>query len=63
MEVLFLDTVHNALPDLFEKAGFKNIFYHSMKSGSLDDYIENIDGIIVRSKFKIDKKFLNKKIP
>jgi len=58
--VLIVDEVHNVLLQSFDK---NNIKYSYLPNITLDETINIISkytGIIIRSKFKIDKKFINK---
>lgn len=60
MIVLFADSTHPSLPELFIKAGFD---VHENKCSNREEclaIIDQYDGIIIRSKFIIDKPFLEK---
>ena len=60
MKILHLDTNHKLLLDQLADAGFQNDEdYTSSKSG-VEAKIHEYDGIIIRSRFSIDKTFLDK---
>lgn len=58
MKVLFIDTTHPILPEKLEELGFQCDFFSNY---SYDDYLNCIgdyDGVVIRSKIKLDKAFL-----
>lgn len=60
MNVLFVDSTHPALPDLLLNAGFQ---IHEPNFATKEEYLQIIhkfDGVIIRSKFKIDEDFFKK---
>ena len=60
MKVIFLDTTHKHLINELSK---KNVICHEEYSKSKDQIekiIDQYDGVVIRSRFKIDKKFINK---
>lgn len=60
MKVLHLDTNHPLLIQQFSEFGFENHEdYHSSKS-EVEEKIHLYDGIVIRSRFTIDKAFLDK---
>jgi len=60
LKVLFIDTTHPLLPEMLEEAGFicdynpENISYEN-----INNIIGEFDGIIIRSKVKIDKSIID----
>ncbi len=60
MEILHLDTNHTLLLDQLQKAGFKNDEDYTSTKDEVESKIMNYNGIIIRSRFAIDKTFLNK---
>ena len=60
LKVLFIDTTHHLLPEMLEEAGFicdynpENISYEN-----INNIIGEFDGIIIRSKVKIDKSIID----
>ena len=59
MKVLFLDSTHHYLHDELSKNGFICHEEFSKTKKQIEEIIENYDGIIVRSRLKIDKKFID----
>ena len=59
MKVLFLDSTHHYLADELSKNGFICHEEFSKTKKQIEEIIENYDGIIVRSRLKIDKKFID----
>ena len=59
MKVLFLDSTHHYLRDKLNKNGFICHEEFSKTKKQIEEIIENYDGIIVRSRLKIDKKFID----
>ena len=60
MHILHLDSNHPLLIQQLEEAGFENSEDYTSTKQEVEDKIENYQGIIIRSRFKIDKTFLNK---
>ncbi len=60
MKILHLDTNHPLLLDQLQKAGFKNEEDYTATKTEIESKIENYNGIIIRSRFAIDKTFLGK---
>lgn len=56
LKVLFIDSTHPRLPEMLRRAGF-DVEYDPDKvtTANINDIIPNYDGIIIRSKVKIDK--------
>ena len=60
MKILFVDTNHHCLIEGLQQLGFIcDEDYHSSKS-EIENNIHRYDGLIIRSRFSIDKKFLEK---
>ena len=60
MKILHIDSNHNILLEMLEKAGFVNETDFTSSKEEIENKIRNYDGIIIRSRFKIDKTFLDK---
>lgn len=60
MKVLHLDTNHPLLLNQLTTAGFENDEDYTSIKEEIESKIHNYNGIIIRSRFKIDKNFLNK---
>ena len=60
MKILHLDTNHSLLIEQLNDLGFKNDEDYSSSKEVILEKIHNYDGIIIRSRFSIDKIFLNK---
>ncbi|MBN2730237.1 MAG: hypothetical protein JXR53_13515 [Bacteroidales bacterium] len=56
-KVLFLDTTHEFLPDNLKNAGF-DVDYFSETRAELLQSLAGIYGLVVRSKFKIDREII-----
>jgi D-3-phosphoglycerate dehydrogenase len=60
MKVLHLDTNHPLLLEQFAQLGFENHEDYTSNKEEIEKKIHQYDGIIIRSRFTIDQKFLNK---
>ena len=60
IKILHLDTNHPLLWEQLEKAGFINEADYTSTKEEVESKIENYHGIIIRSRFKIDKTFIDK---
>lgn len=60
MKILHLDTNHSLLLDQLNDLGFENNEDYSSNKSEIEAKIYNYDGIIIRSRFAIDKTFLDK---
>jgi D-3-phosphoglycerate dehydrogenase len=60
MRILFIDTVHSLLKKQLEKLHYHCDTAYEKDKSEIEIIINNYDGIIIRSKFKIDQKFINK---
>ncbi len=62
LKILHLDTNHPLLLDRLKELGFKNDEDYTSTKEEVLEKIHKYDGIIIRSRFKIDKPFLDKAI-
>jgi D-3-phosphoglycerate dehydrogenase len=60
IKILHLDTNHPLLWEQLEKAGFQNEADYASTKEEVESKIENYHGIVIRSRFKIDKTFIDK---
>ncbi len=60
MKILHIDSNHSLLLDQLTELGFKNDEDYTSPKHKIEAKIHNYDGIIIRSRFKIDKQFLEK---
>lgn len=60
MKVLHLDTNHPLIIDQFAKLGFDNHEDYTSSKSQVETKIQLYDGIVIRSRFSIDKSFLDK---
>lgn len=60
MTVLFLDTVHPILQERLEAAGFICVDATTYNQNELLPLLTNAEGIVIRSRFKLDATFLEK---
>jgi D-3-phosphoglycerate dehydrogenase len=58
VKILHLDTNHSALLEQLNAAGFENHKDYTSSKVEVEKKIHNYDGIIIRSRFSIDKHFL-----
>jgi len=58
MKVLHLDNNHPLLIEQLQAAGFQNDENYKGSKQEIESIIDQYDGVIVRSRFKIDKSFL-----
>ncbi len=59
MKILHLDSNHPLLLKMLKKAGFSNEENYRSSKSEVEEIISNYDGIVIRSRFNIDKKFLD----
>ena len=59
MKILHLDTNHELLIDQLAQAGFTNHEDYTSSKPEIEAKIDNYDGIVLRSRFTIDKQFLD----
>ena len=60
MTILHIDSNHPLLLEQLNALGFKNDEDYYSSRSEIEAKIHNYDGIIIRSRFKIDKSFLDK---
>lgn len=60
MKVLHLDTNHPLLIEQFEALGFQNDEDYTSSKEEILQKIDQYDGVIIRSRFSLDEKFLEK---
>lgn len=60
INILHIDSNHPLLWDQLEKAGFNNETDFTSSKQEIEDKIHKYHGIVIRSRFKIDKTFLDK---
>lgn len=59
MKILHLDTNHHLLLDSLKAVGFVNVEDYNSSEKEILRNIHNYDGIVIRSRFKIDSSFLD----
>jgi D-3-phosphoglycerate dehydrogenase len=62
MKILHLDNNHPLLQEQLAKAGYENASDYTSTKEEIEQVIEQYHGIVIRSRFSIDKKFLDKAI-
>ena len=62
MKVLFLDTNHPCLIDGLNNLGFTCHEDYTSSKSEIEEKIHHYDGLIIRSRFSIDKEFLEKSV-
>ena len=60
IKILHLDSNHPLLWEQLEQAGFHNVADYSSSKSEIETKIHHYDGIIIRSRFKIDAEFIDK---
>lgn len=60
MKIIHVDKNHPILIKLLSKFGYENFKYYNSTKIEIEKIIENYDGIVIRSRFKIDKSFIKK---
>ena len=60
MKILHLDTNHPLLIEQFSELGFENHEDYTSSKSEVEEKIHLYDGIVIRSRFSIDKQFLDK---
>ncbi|MDX8552560.1 2-hydroxyacid dehydrogenase [Tenacibaculum sp. 1B UA] len=60
MKILHLDTNHSLLINQLKESGFENYEDYTSSKPEIEDKIHEYDGIVIRSRFTIDKSFLDK---
>ncbi len=59
MKILHLDLNHPILIEELSKAGFENTENFTASKEEIEEIIHGFDGVVIRSRFKIDKIFLD----
>jgi len=60
IKILHIDSNHPLLLEQLQQAGFTNDEDFTSTKAEIEDKIHNYQGIVIRSRFKIDKTFLDK---
>jgi len=60
MRVLFIDTVHPVLNEKLSQNGHECVDGTQLNSDEIDAIISSFDGIVIRSKFPVDKSFIDR---
>ena len=55
MKILHLDTNHRLLIDQLDDLGCENVENYTASKSAIEKIIMDFDGIVIRSRFKIDK--------
>ncbi len=61
-KILFLDTTHPILYEKLKELGFELIFEFEKTKEELSEYLHEFEGIIIRSRMKIDKEIIEKSL-
>ena len=59
LQILFIDSTHPRLPEKLSESGFICDYKPNMDTDKIKSIIPNYDGIIIRSKIKIDKSIID----
>ena len=59
-KVLFVDSTHEKLLEILENSGFQCDYQPDIDNKNIEKLIANYEGLIIRSKIKLDKSLLNK---
>ena len=60
MKILLIDTVHPVLIEMLESKGFQCVIAADKSKGEIELILPDFDGIIIRSRFKLDQDFIAK---
>ena len=60
VKILHIDSNHKLLWEQLEQAGFQNEADFTSSKSEIETKIHNYQGIVIRSRFKIDKEFIDK---
>lgn len=60
IKILHIDSNHPLLWEQLERAGFQNEADFTSSKAEIESKIHNYHGIVIRSRFKIDKEFIDK---
>jgi D-3-phosphoglycerate dehydrogenase len=58
MKIVFIDTTHPILVNLFKEKGWEVVLKNGTDKNELAKELHLYDGIVIRSRFKLDKEFL-----
>jgi D-3-phosphoglycerate dehydrogenase len=58
MKVLFIDTTHQSLAKGLEELGYKTELDNTSSKSEIESKLKDYVGIVIRSRFKLDKQFL-----
>ena len=58
MKILHLDKNHDSLINELKSSGYINVEAYKMELAEVKSIIDQFDGIVIRSRFKIDSDFL-----
>jgi D-3-phosphoglycerate dehydrogenase len=59
MKVLFIDTTHQSLAKGLEELGYKTELDNTSSKSEIESKLKDYVGIVIRSRFKLDKQFLD----
>ncbi len=59
MKVLFIDTAHESLAKGLENLGYETVLDNTSSEQEIESKLKNYVGVIIRSRFKLDKQFLD----
>jgi len=62
VKILHIDSNHSVLWNQLEEAGFENHADFKSSKEEIEAKIQDYNGIVIRSRFKIDKTFLDKAV-
>lgn len=62
IKILHIDSNHSTLWQQLEEAGFQNIESYKLSKEDIDAIIHEYHGIVIRSRFDIDKDFLDRAV-
>ena len=60
MKILHIDSNHKLMLEQLNEAGFQNDIDYTSSKEEIEKKIENYDGIVIRSRFSIDKQFIDR---
>ena len=60
VKILHIDSNHQLLWEQLEQAGFHNEADFTSSKSEIETKIQNYHGIVIRSRFKIDREFIDK---
>ena len=60
MKILFIDTTHPILSEMLIQKGFECDIKNTLSKEEIEKILPLYDGIVIRSRFKIEKNFIDK---